>query len=142
MEVSDEEYRKLVETSLEEIGGEIDDILSRNGYEVDFNISISLDAAPSTAAVIWSLSWDLVHTAANDFILSDRPLPEQAIGFTFSVPLTSNIAILLSRPVDIPSTTDLIPRPAQVQDVNRINADQRARATEWICGATNFVWQL
>ena len=136
---TDTEFHQLSNASKNGLASELDTILSAHGYEALFNPSLVLAAAMPVAEHLLALQWDLLQTAAQSFILSDRPMPT-TIGHEFFIGLTAGFGLKVSPPAAPIHDGAICSRPATQAEVDTINSDVRSRAREWLCGASQDLW--
>jgi hypothetical protein len=141
-EITSDEFEQLRSLPEEGLSASVDSILKRYGYEADFNIELVLSGALPIAEHLVSLNWELLEVRKPEFVLSDRPVPIQDMGYAFSVPLAASFALVFIKPESVVNERDIVARNAAKTEVDAINNEQRARAQEWICGPDQVVWQL
>jgi hypothetical protein len=141
-EITADEFTQLRSIPEEGLSASVDSILKRYGYEADFNIELVLSGALPVAEHLLSLNWELLETRKPVFVLSDRPVPIQNLGYAFSVPLSASFALVFAKPGSVINESDIGARNATATEIDDINNEQRSRAQEWICGPDQAVWQL
>lgn len=139
--LTEAEFNRLQAVPDQELAAELIDILQLHGYESHFNPNLIIAAAQQVAGHLLGLHWELLHSTAPAFILSDRPVPSPTL-YSFSVGLSASYGLILSMPQTPVTDGQILPRPAMQSDIDDINRAVRARAQEWICGPGSWVHQL
>ena len=119
---------------------ELDQLLGFHGYEADFNPELVLAGALRIAEHLLALRWTLLSAAQPKFILSDHPVPEH-VGLGFSVGLSGSLGLILED-AGSADVSFVEVRTASEPEIEKVNAEVRGRAVEWICGPGTFVHQL
>lgn len=134
-EISEENFRELVEAPDTRRGVTINAYLQGHGYEPLLNGNDLIDALEPVARHIMALGWDLVEASSPEFILSDMPMPAENLGYDFNVSLTDTLALRASYPsVPVTHNTIVRARAANADDVDVVNADMQSRAVRFLCG--------
>ncbi len=140
--ITQAEFARLSAASPAQRAAELDTILASHGYDAHFNIGLVLAGALPVGEHLLGLDWDLMAASAPTFILSDRPMPARNMGYNFSVGLSATLGLRLSKPAQPVDDRDIIARPAQQTEIDAVNREVRARASEWICGPGSWVHGL
>jgi hypothetical protein len=104
------------------LAAELDEILKSHGYEPHYNVGLVLDAALPLAEHLLGLDWQLVKAAKPSFILSDRPMPTQNLGYQFSLGISASLALRFKKADQPPDDSDIPARAPRGQfEINEIN---------------------
>lgn len=141
VEFTETEFKRLSETPERELERQLDDLLMSHGYEAFYNPELVLRGALPVAEHLLGFAWTLLRAPQPSFILSDRPVPGRFQG-PFALGITATLAIRFSVPVSPVGDPPIPAVPTQPGDIDRINAEVRGRAREWICGPTTLVHGL
>lgn len=141
--LSQVDFATLTSTETGARANTVDALLQAHGYEAFFNPTLVLSATEKIAHHIAALEWTLLESPLPAFILSDRPVPPQNLGYAFTVALCDRFALRVSKPsTPVPATSVVASVTARPTDVNNVNAEMRLRAERWICGAGPWVHSL
>lgn len=137
---SQDDFAALTSSASDRRADTVDALLQAHGYEAFFNPSLVLSAAEPIAHHIAALEWELLESTTSAFILSDRPLPTQNLGYDFTVTLCDRLALRVKKPSSpVPATSVVASVTAQQTHIDSVNAAMRLRARRWICGAGPWV---
>lgn len=141
--LSQTDFAALTSTESGARADTVNALLQAHGYEAFFNPSLVLSATENIAHHIAAFEWELLESPQPAFILSDRPVPTQNLGYDFTVALCDRFALRVNKPSSpVPATSVVASVTAQQTDIDNVNAAMRLRARRWICGAGPWVQSL
>lgn len=141
LEFTATEFKRLSETPEQELERQLDDLLMSHGYEAFYNPELVLRGALPVAEHLLGFEWTLLRAPQPSFILSDRPVPNKFQG-QFALGISATLAIRFSDSLRPVGDAPIPEAPAQPGEIDKINAEVRGRAREWICGPNNLVHRL
>lgn len=142
MALSKAELAALYKCPKQDLPGAVEQILKAHGYESFFNPSLVIAAALPVAESLLGLEWRLIEATRPSFILSDRPIPSDKLGYGFALGLSARFALNCSGPSDAVDDSPIGSRQAEDSEITNINSEVRARAHKWICGPAPWVHSL
>jgi hypothetical protein len=137
--LTEEDFRQLLNSEDDKRPSTIDALLKAHGYEHFFNPGLVIDSTEKIAGHILALEWHLIKAGTPSFILSDTPMPNSNLGYSFRVSLTDCFALWTAYPATpVGDDTVAIAQLGTPAEISAVNVDMRARALRYLCGPETF----